>query len=74
MLLGPELNPKCTECGSVDIDGTFLKVFKVLVCNACKNSKPEKYSLLTKTECKEVCQHCMSPKMILTAPSGLPAH
>ena len=54
MLLGPELNPKCTECGSVDIDGTFLKVFKVLVCNACKNSKPEKYSLLTKTECKEV--------------------
>jgi DNA-repair protein complementing XP-A cells len=23
------------------------------VCNKCKNEKPEKYSLLTKTECKE---------------------
>ncbi|KAJ3531260.1 hypothetical protein NM688_g7599 [Phlebia brevispora] len=53
MFLDPKLNPKCRECGSVDIDATFQKVFGCLVCNACKNSMPEKYSLLTKTECKE---------------------
>lgn len=38
----------------MDIDPTFRKVFGCLVCNKCKNEKPEKYSLLTKTECKEV--------------------
>ena len=37
----------------MDIDQTFRKVFRCLVCNKCKNDKPEKYSLLTKTECKE---------------------
>ncbi|KAI5124445.1 hypothetical protein M0805_008329 [Coniferiporia weirii] len=46
-------NPKCADCGSVDIDHTFRKVFRYLVCNKCKNNNPEKYSLLTKTECKE---------------------
>ncbi|KAI0343946.1 hypothetical protein BDW22DRAFT_1328044 [Trametopsis cervina] len=51
--LDPALNPKCKECGTIDIDQTYRKVFKCLVCNACKNAKPEKYSLLTKTECKE---------------------
>jgi DNA-repair protein complementing XP-A cells len=30
------------------------QVFGVLVCKRCKNERPEKYSLLTKTECKEV--------------------
>lgn len=39
----------------MDIDQTYKKVFGCLVCNKCKNEKPEKYSLLTKTECKEVC-------------------
>jgi len=29
------------------------KFFGSLVCNKCKNEKTEKYSLLTKTECKE---------------------
>jgi len=29
------------------------QVFGVLVCKRCKNERPEKYSLLTKTECKE---------------------
>lgn len=38
----------------MDIDQTYKKVFGCLVCNKCKNEKPEKYSLLTKTECKEV--------------------
>ena len=36
------------------IDQQFRKVFRCLVCNKCKNEKPERYSLLTKTECKEV--------------------
>ena len=38
----------------MDIDDTFRRVYKCFVCNKCKNEKPEKYSLLTKTECKEV--------------------
>lgn len=58
VFLDPKLNPKCKECGSVDIDATYQKVFGCLVCNSCKNSKPEKYSLLTKTECKEVRMQC----------------
>ncbi|KAH8120565.1 XPA protein C-terminus-domain-containing protein [Phellopilus nigrolimitatus] len=53
MSLDPSKNPKCAECGSVDIDHEFRKVLRCLVCNRCKNEKPEKYSLLTKTECKE---------------------
>ncbi|KAI0702466.1 thioesterase-like superfamily-domain-containing protein [Cytidiella melzeri] len=53
IFLDPAKNPKCKDCGSVDIDHTFRKVFGCLVCNTCKNAKPEKYSLLTKTECKE---------------------
>ncbi|KAI0067828.1 hypothetical protein BV25DRAFT_1794358 [Artomyces pyxidatus] len=51
--LDPSRNPKCEECGSIDLDHTYRKVFRCLVCNKCKNEKPEKYSLLTKTECKE---------------------
>ena len=54
VFLDPALNPKCRECGSIEIDHTFKKVFGCLVCNKCKNELPEKYSLLTKTECKEV--------------------
>lgn len=38
----------------MNIDQMYKKVFKCLVCNKCKNEKTEKYSLLTKTECKEV--------------------
>jgi len=51
--LDPSLNPKCNECQSMDIDQTYRKVFGCLVCKKCQNTKPEKYSLLTKTECKE---------------------
>ncbi|KAH6917568.1 thioesterase-like superfamily-domain-containing protein [Coprinopsis sp. MPI-PUGE-AT-0042] len=51
--LDPALNPKCRECGTVDIDQTFLQVFKCTVCKKCQNEKPELYSLLTKTECKD---------------------
>ncbi|KAI0932591.1 hypothetical protein AcW1_000331 [Taiwanofungus camphoratus] len=53
IFLDPNLNPKCNECQAVDIDQTYKKVFGCLVCNKCKNEKPEKYSLLTKAECKE---------------------
>ncbi|KAI0359134.1 hypothetical protein OH77DRAFT_1494048 [Trametes cingulata] len=53
IFLDPKLNPRCNECNSMDIDQTYKKVFGCLVCNKCKNEKPEKYSLLTKTECKE---------------------
>ncbi|KAL5534567.1 hypothetical protein ACEPAG_1030 [Sanghuangporus baumii] len=53
MSLDSSKNPRCSECGTVDIDQTFRKVFRCLVCKKCINEKPEKYSLLTKTECKE---------------------
>lgn len=46
-------NPKCKICGSQDIDFTFHKVFNTDVCAQCKHEVPEKFSLLTKTECKE---------------------
>ena len=49
------MNPKCEECRSIDIDYNFKKTFGCVVCNKCKNDLPEKYGLLTKTECKEVC-------------------
>lgn len=43
----------CRECGSLEIDFVWDEVFNCSVCNACKEKIPEKYSLLTKTECKE---------------------
>ncbi|KAJ7130040.1 XPA protein C-terminus-domain-containing protein [Mycena crocata] len=51
--LDPALNPKCRECQSMSIDHEYRKTFGCLVCKACQNEKPEKYSLLTKTECKQ---------------------
>ncbi|WWC90406.1 DNA repair protein [Kwoniella dendrophila CBS 6074] len=46
-------SPKCTECGTLEINHQFLKVFDITVCKGCEKKFPEKYSLLTKTECKE---------------------
>lgn len=43
----------CRECGSLEIDFVWEEVFSCSVCNACKEKFPEKYSLLTKTECRE---------------------
>ena len=54
MFLDPALNPKCKECQTVDIDPSFFRGFNCLVCKKCQNEYPEKYSLLTKTECKLV--------------------
>ncbi|TFK76837.1 DNA repair protein [Pluteus cervinus] len=53
ILLDPSLNPKCRECGTVDINQMYRKVFGCLVCKKCEEENPDKYSLLTKTECKE---------------------
>lgn len=44
---------KCRECSSIEIDFVWDDVFGCAVCNSCKEKFPEKYSLLTKTECKE---------------------
>lgn len=50
---GKEDRKKCRECGSLEIDFVWEEVFKCCVCGACKEKFPEKYSLLTKTECRE---------------------
>ncbi|CAN8097785.1 unnamed protein product [Discula destructiva] len=44
---------KCRECGSLEIDFVWEETFGCAVCGACKEKFPEKYSLLTKTECRE---------------------
>lgn len=44
---------KCRECGNLEIDWVWEEVFGCCVCGGCKEKFPEKYSLLTKTECKE---------------------
>lgn len=44
----------CRECGSKELNDQIRKVFGVKVCRACERKLPEKYSLLTKTEVKEV--------------------
>lgn len=45
--------PKCIECGSIELDQNLHKNFSILACRKCVKEHPEKYSLLTKTECKE---------------------
>jgi len=51
--IDPAENPTCKECGSMEIDYNWQQVFGVCVCQKCKEAMPEKFSLLTKTECKE---------------------
>lgn len=53
VLADPATRKRCRECGSVEIDFVWEEVFRCAVCNPCKEKYPEKYSLLTKTECKE---------------------
>jgi len=53
VLADPTTRKRCRECGSVEIDFVWEEVFRCAVCNPCKEKYPEKYSLLTKTECKE---------------------
>lgn len=44
---------KCRECGNLEIDWVWEEVFGCCVCGGCKEKFPDKYSLLTKTECRE---------------------
>ncbi|KAI9652412.1 MAG: hypothetical protein M1831_006821 [Alyxoria varia] len=41
---------KCSECNSLELDWQIHDIFRVSVCPRCRDSTPEKYSLLTKTE------------------------
>ncbi|QLQ81346.1 hypothetical protein HG537_0F01070 [Torulaspora globosa] len=46
--------PKCIECQvNIEMDPVMDDIFKLKVCKSCVKEHPEKYSLLTKTECKE---------------------
>lgn len=45
--------PKCFECGTADLDFKLYNVFKCRVCKTDRDRLPDKYSLLTKTECRE---------------------
>ncbi|KAG0267147.1 hypothetical protein BG011_008438 [Mortierella polycephala] len=53
IFLGAEGNYECQDCTSVDIDFQLLRHFHVPVCIGCRDVQPEKYSLLTKTECRQ---------------------
>lgn len=53
VLADEKTKKRCRECSSVEIDFVWEEVFGCAVCNKCKEKYPEKYSLLTKTECKE---------------------
>lgn len=50
---GGSARKRCRECRSGEIDWVWEEVFGCAVCSACKERLPEKYSLLTKTECKD---------------------
>ncbi|KAG0053601.1 hypothetical protein BGZ83_000811 [Gryganskiella cystojenkinii] len=52
IFLGAQDNYECQECSSIDVDFQLLSHFHVPVCIACRDAKPDKYSLLTKTECR----------------------
>ena len=69
--MDPSKNPKCSECGSIDIEPSYRAVFKILVCKKCKEDIPEKYSLLTKTGCKEVCARYTALERLTSYSIGL---
>lgn len=54
MSLDPEKQFECRECGAKDLDDSTRRVFGIYVCKKCMRELPDKYSLLTKTEAKEV--------------------
>lgn len=45
--------PRCFECNSMELDFKIYNIFKCRVCKKCREEFPDKYSLLTKTECRE---------------------
>lgn len=50
----PLMEASCKECSSPDLSMEIFSAFNVAVCLECKKKYPEKYSLLTKSEVKEV--------------------
>lgn len=75
---------KCRECGNLEIDWVWEEVFGCCVCGGCKEKFPEKYSLLTKTECREdylitdrefflTTQHYLQHSSELLTPSHQPS-
>lgn len=55
----------CQDCGSKELNDQFKRTFGVRVCRACERKYPDKYSLLTKTEVKEV--RLITSKQVNTA-------
>ena len=53
VLADEKTRKRCRECNTMEIDFVWEEVFGCAVCNKCKEKYPEKYSLLTKTECRE---------------------
>lgn len=51
--MADENTPKCRECGTLEVDWKWVDVFKIAVCNRCKEKFPDRYSLLTKSEARE---------------------
>lgn len=49
----PDADRCCWECLAREIDWKWRDVFGCRVCDKCKKAKPDKYSLLTKTEARE---------------------
>lgn len=45
--------PRCFECDSLEVDSNLYTNFGARVCRRCAREKPDKYALLTKTECRE---------------------
>lgn len=60
----------CRECGTLEVDFVWEEVFGCAVCNACKEKYPEKYSLLTKTECRE--DYLLTDRMSTYLPTFIP--
>ncbi|KAF9582511.1 hypothetical protein BGW38_000120 [Lunasporangiospora selenospora] len=50
---GADDNYECQDCTSTDVDVQILRNFQVSVCIGCRDTQPERYSLLTKTECRQ---------------------
>ena len=51
ILIPYEVNDKCVECESIDIDVDYQRWFKINVCESCRKTDP--YKLITKTKAKE---------------------
>lgn len=45
--------PSCVVCGQKELDFRLWRVFHVGVCKDCRRAHPERFALLTKTECRQ---------------------